>query len=104
MKTVVKIDLEKILSSKEPIIIELGCGKKKNENRVTVDRVDMPNVDIVADIENGLPFLPDNSVHTCDPTNRANCAECIGRRDLRSVAPLADVCERQPILIRRCLL
>jgi len=62
MKTVVKIDLQKILNSKEPIIIELGCGDKRRESRITVDRVDLPNVDIVADIENGLPFLPDNCV------------------------------------------
>lgn len=62
MKTVVKIDLQKIPNSKEPIIIELGCGDKRRESRITVDRVDLPNVDIVADIENGLPFLPDNCV------------------------------------------
>ncbi|HUU41801.1 MAG TPA: methyltransferase domain-containing protein, partial [Desulfatiglandales bacterium] len=30
--------------------------------RIGIDKVDLPNVDIVADIENGLKFLPDNSV------------------------------------------
>ena len=62
METVVKIDLQKILSSPKPIIIELGCGKKKKTDRITIDRVDLPNVDIVANIEDGLPFLPDNCV------------------------------------------
>jgi len=57
-----KIDLEEILNSPSPVIIELGCGQKKKPGRITVDRVDLPNVDIVADIEDGLPFLPDNSV------------------------------------------
>ena len=58
----IKIDLEQIINSQNPVVIELGCGKKKREGRITVDQIDLPNVDIVADIENGLPFLPDNSV------------------------------------------
>ena len=58
----IKIDLEQIINSPNPVVIELGCGKKKREGRITVDQIDLPNVDIVADIENGLPFLPDNSV------------------------------------------
>jgi len=62
MEAVIKIDLEQIINSPNPVIIELGCGKKKQRGRITVDRVDLPNVDIVADMENGLPFLPDNSV------------------------------------------
>ena len=43
MKTIIKIDLQKILSSKEPVIIELGCGQKKKTDRITIDRVDLPN-------------------------------------------------------------
>ena len=39
-----------------------GYIDKKREGRITVDKVDLPNVDIVADIEKGLAFLPDNSV------------------------------------------
>ncbi len=58
----IKINLEQAINSQNSVIIELGCGKKKHADRITVDRVDLPNVDIVADIENGLPFLPDNSV------------------------------------------
>ena len=64
MKPFVKIDLEKIIKDdNEQLIIELGCGQKKKPGRVTIDKVDLSNVDIVADVENGLPFLPDDSVY-----------------------------------------
>lgn len=56
-----KTDLNKLLNN-DPVIIEIGSGPKKISDRITVDRVDLPNVDIVADIEKGLGFLPDNSV------------------------------------------
>lgn len=62
MEPSVKIDLEKIISDGGPLIIELGCGQKSKQSRISVDKVDLPNVDIVADMENGLPFLPDDSV------------------------------------------
>jgi len=62
MQTNIKIDLDKRLKDGQPVIIELGCGQKKKPDRIGIDRVDLPNVDIVADIEKGLAFLPDNSV------------------------------------------
>ncbi|MHC4586355.1 MAG: class I SAM-dependent methyltransferase [Planctomycetota bacterium] len=62
MELLIRIDLEKIINSGEPVIIELGCGKKKKPGRIGVDKVDLSEVDIVADIEDGLPFLPDRSV------------------------------------------
>jgi len=62
MEPLIKIDLEKIINGTEPMIIELGCGLKKKEGRIGIDAIDLPNVDIVADIEQGLPFLPDESV------------------------------------------
>jgi len=62
MESLIKIDLEKIIDGPEPVIIELGCGPKKKEGRIGIDLIDLPNVDIVADIEQGLPFLPDDSV------------------------------------------
>ncbi len=58
----IKIDLEQLINSPNPVIIELGCGQKKKHDRIAVDKVDLPHIDIVADIENGLPFLPDSSV------------------------------------------
>ena len=62
MKASIRIDIEKVLSSNDPVIIELGCGRKKKQGRITIDKLDLPNVDIVADLEDGLSFLPDNSV------------------------------------------
>jgi SAM-dependent methyltransferase len=59
---VIKIDLEKIINADTPVIIELGCGQKKKQGRIGVDKLNLPNVDIVADLEEGLSFLPDNSV------------------------------------------
>jgi SAM-dependent methyltransferase len=61
--TKIKIDLEKRLLSKEGVTVEIGSGKKRRETSViTVDKVDLDNIDIVADIENGLAFLPDKCV------------------------------------------
>jgi hypothetical protein len=62
METLVKIDLEQMLSSGDAVIIELGCGHKKKQGRIGIDTVDLPTVDIVTDMERGLGFLPDCSV------------------------------------------
>lgn len=62
MCALIKINLEQMIDGKEPVIIELGCGARKKESRIGIDAVDLPGVDIVADLEKGLPFLPDNSV------------------------------------------
>ena len=62
MGTIIKIDLDGLINTGEKIIIDLGCGQRKKEGRIGIDAVDFPSVDIVADLENGLPFLPDNSV------------------------------------------
>ena len=62
MKPVIKIDLDNIYKSTKPVIIELGCGPSKKPGRIGIDHIDLSNVDIVADMEEGLPFLIDNSV------------------------------------------
>jgi SAM-dependent methyltransferase len=62
MQPLMKIDLEKALDGDQPVIIELGCGKKKKQDRISIDKVNLPGVDIVADLEEGLAFLPDGSV------------------------------------------
>ena len=62
MEPRIRTDLDKIIKSDNPLVVELGCGQKKKPGRVTIDKIDLPHVDIVADIENGLPFLLDNSV------------------------------------------
>ena len=58
----IKIDLDKIVRDKRLLVVELGSGKKKKHGRITIDKVNVPGVDIVADLEEGLSFLPDESV------------------------------------------
>jgi len=62
MCALIRINLEQVINDKEPVIIDLGCGARKKEGRIGIDAVDLPGVDIVADIKNGLPFFPDDSV------------------------------------------
>lgn len=61
-EVLMKIDLESKIKRGDKIILELGCGPSKKEGRIGIDRLNLPNVDIVTDLENGLFFLPDNSV------------------------------------------
>jgi len=62
----IKIDLETLLFGPNPVVVELGCGDKVEsftvDGRIGIDLVDLDNVDIVADLEAGLAFLPDASV------------------------------------------
>ncbi len=57
-----RIDLGKVLNDASPILLELGCGTNKGTGRICIDRLDFPHIDIVTDLEEGLPFFPDNSV------------------------------------------
>ncbi|NPA24260.1 MAG: methyltransferase domain-containing protein [Deltaproteobacteria bacterium] len=62
----IKIDLEAVLAGPGPVEVELGCGARRESfaecGRIGIDRVELDNVDIVADLEQGLSFLPDRSV------------------------------------------
>lgn len=69
MDTRIKIDLEAALRSAAGVHIELGCGQNKTPGRIGVDIVDVQGVDIVADLNHGLPFLPDSSVDTIHTTH-----------------------------------
>jgi len=59
------LTLEEILKRK-PLILDLASGskakRKKNSGRVTLDIMDLPDIDIVCDLNQGLSFLPDSSV------------------------------------------
>jgi ubiquinone/menaquinone biosynthesis C-methylase UbiE len=58
-----KKNVLKTFSNRSQVVLELGCGlKKKYEDSIAIDIVDMPSVDIVADLNQGLKFIPDNSV------------------------------------------
>src|SRR3989344_45923 len=56
------IDIQKKLHSQGPIVLVLGAGPKLAAGRINIDILDLPETDIVADLEYGLPFLPDNCV------------------------------------------
>ncbi len=62
MQPLIRIDLEARINGPDPVIVELGCGRKERPGRITIDKADMPHVNIVADIEDGLGFLPDKSI------------------------------------------
>ena len=62
MEPLIRVDLDKRINDPEPLIIDLGCGRKKKMGSLGIDILDLPNVDIVADLEKGLGFIPDNSV------------------------------------------
>lgn len=60
-----RLPLEEILA-REPLILDLASGsrayRKKAQGRVTLDLLDLPNIDVVCDLNEGFPFLPDNCV------------------------------------------
>lgn len=58
----IKLDLSELFVRRSPVVIDLGCGQKKRAGSVGIDAIDLPHVDIVADLNDGLPFLPDESV------------------------------------------
>jgi len=62
MPPILKVDLDALMKSGRPVVLELGCGPNKTPGRIGIDRIDLPGVDIVADIDKGLGFLPDSSV------------------------------------------
>jgi SAM-dependent methyltransferase len=62
MEPLVKIDLDQVLKGPGPVVLELGCGKAPQSGRIGIDMIDLPGVDIVADLERGFPYLPDASV------------------------------------------
>lgn len=45
------------------VFVEIGCGEhKRNAGAIGIDLVFLPGVDIVHNLEDGLAFIPDNSV------------------------------------------
>lgn len=62
MEPIFNVNVEALLSGEKPVVLELGCGTRQNDDRIGIDRLKLPGVDIVADLEVGFPFLPDNCV------------------------------------------
>ncbi len=52
-----------LVQGRAEIAIELGCGNNKRfANTIGIDQLDLDNVDFKADLNQGLSFIPDNSV------------------------------------------
>ena len=56
------IDLDELLAGQEIIRLNLGCGAERRSGYIGIDQFDLPGVDIVANLEEGLSFLPSESV------------------------------------------
>ncbi|MBN8596467.1 MAG: methyltransferase domain-containing protein [Planctomycetes bacterium] len=54
-------DLNPLLA-RSPVVVELGCGPKKKAGSIGVDAIELAGVDVVANLNEGLAFLPDGSV------------------------------------------
>ena len=62
METIFKKDIKSKIDTLDFVKVELGCGEsRKIKDAITVDLVDNDSVDIVTNINNGLPF-EDNSI------------------------------------------
>lgn len=48
----------------EGLCLNLGCGMRQRDGFFGVDRVELPNVDIIADLNEPLDALPNDSVET----------------------------------------
>ncbi len=58
-----KYSLLPCLMDQPKIEFELGCGEyKRRANTIGIDKRDMQGVDIIVDLENGFPFLPESLV------------------------------------------
>lgn len=51
-----------LTKSRSRIVIELGCGPSKQAGAIGIDAIPISGVDMVANLEEGLLFIPDNSV------------------------------------------
>lgn len=55
-------ELQEYIRSRDRVVVELGCGPNKQEGVIGIDSLPLEGVDFVCDLEEGLSFLPDNSV------------------------------------------
>jgi len=64
-----KINIKQKIKNGEEIILEFGSGLKNNENKINIDIQNLPTTNIVANLEYGLSFLPNNSVDEIHTTS-----------------------------------
>ena len=58
----IQILLNKYLREYGKVIVDLGCGPNKRPGTIGIDILQLQGVDIVTNLEAGLPDIPDNSV------------------------------------------
>jgi SAM-dependent methyltransferase len=54
--------IQEAMSESKPLSLDIGCGAFPRRGHFGLDCLDLPGVDIVADLEQPLSELPDNSV------------------------------------------
>jgi predicted SAM-dependent methyltransferase len=55
--------MKELISQRDRVVIEFGPGNsKKFVDAIAIDHIALPQVDIVADVQKGLEFIPDSSV------------------------------------------
>jgi len=54
-------ELMNLLTGSDKILVDLGCGTRKKNGYIGVDGANLTNVDIICNLEEGLPF-DDNSI------------------------------------------
>jgi len=42
MKTLLKIDLNKVTGENRPVVLDIGCGRNKRPGAIDIDRADLP--------------------------------------------------------------
>lgn len=57
-----KINLKDKIEKGERIVLDLGGGTKKKDGAINIDSINLSEVDIVTNLEEGLQFIPDNCV------------------------------------------
>jgi SAM-dependent methyltransferase len=90
MKPTIKINLNEIITGDRPVCIELGCGPKQKQGRICIDKINLPGVDIIADLEQGLPFLPDacvDEIHCTSFLEHIDNFELLVREIVRVLKP-----------------
>ena len=58
----IRVDFEALLRTGQAMVLELGCGRAKTRGRIGIDSIELPEVDIVADLNEGLPFVADQTI------------------------------------------
>ncbi len=86
--------------NRKSVILEFGCGTSPRvKDAISVDILDIPGVDIVADVNDGLGFLEDatiDEIHSFHFLEHINNLELFIRESLRVLKPGGKICGLVP--------